>query len=226
MPAKRPTAVLVMAILNMVFGGLALACSLCVGIGIAFVAVAISQPNAAHDPKIRDVKDMFESMNREIPLLMPYLIGNMVFDVIMAIALVVAGIGLLKMRPWARLTSIVYAVLKIAAQVGGLVFTYAYLNPATERWQQNFLARHGQVQAQPGPFGNNPLVQGVAGLIGTVFAIAYAVALLIVMFLPHIRAAFAGRGAVEDYEDKRGREDEEDFGYERRREDEGWGDRP
>jgi hypothetical protein len=223
---KRPTAVLVMAILNMVFGGMGLACSLCLGFSIAFLAIMFNQPDFAKEPGMRDLKDMVESMNREIPWMFPYLIGNAVLDLVLAIVLLVAGIGLLKMRPWARITSIVYAVVRIATQIGGVVFTYGFINPAAERWQQNFLARHGHMQADAGPFGNNPLVQGAMGVVSIAMAVAYAIALLIVMFLPQVRAAFAAPDVAQDYEEKRAAEDEEDFGYERRREDEGWGGKP
>jgi hypothetical protein len=223
MPAKRPTAVLVMAILNFVFGGGNVLCSLCAGVGIAILALMINQPGMANDPNMRELKEVLASMNRDIPLMIPFAIGSAVVGLILSIILIIAGIGLLKLRPWARNLCIFYGVVAILVQIGELLFRILYMGPATEEWQRNFVAHHGQIRPQANnPFASNPAANSVLEVAGTIFGMAYAIALLVVMFLPRVSAAFSGRG-MEDYEQQRLAEDQEEGGYERREREEGDG---
>jgi hypothetical protein len=223
MARKRPTAVLVMAILNFVIGGGGFLCSLCNGIGVAFLALLVNQPGMANDPDIRELREVFSSMMQHVPLFMPFAISSTVAGLLMNILLIVAGIGLLKMGRWGRTLCIVYGVVQILIEIGELVFRIVYLNPAIEQWNRNFAAPHGPMRAQANnPFLSNPAANSAIEVVGTIFGMAYAIALLIIMFLPHVSAAFS-RGDIEDYE-RRQLAEEEEGGYERREPQEGgWG---
>jgi hypothetical protein len=220
MRRKRPTAVLVMAILNMVWGGIWVACYLCIGVLALFVVAVVNQPGAAAKGDAQKFKEVFGSMSREMPGLVALAVGEIVVRFLLAALLIIAGIGLLGVRQWARVASIFYAVATILVMIASLVVTFGYLNPRMEKWQRDFAARHGQVvQQRP----ENPLAQGAGAAVGVVLNVGYSIALLVVLFLPHVSAAFA-EGRRPDYEEDRGAEDE-DLGYERGRGG-GWGDEP
>jgi hypothetical protein len=223
MRKKRPAAVLVMAILNLVYGGLILACYLCIGAFILLAVAVISQPGAANTRDLQQAKEVFGSMAREIPGLVPMLVGEVVLRLFVAVGLIVCGIGLLGMRGWARAGSAVCAVLSILTVVVSFILSVAYIQPAVEQWQRNFAARHGVGGLAPPPPEGNPVAEMTGGLVGAFFHVGYAVALLVVLFLPHVSAAFAGRGGREDYGDWPGAEEDEDLGYERHRGADGWG---
>ena len=220
MARKRPTAVLVLAILNLVFGASSALCYLCVGAVVALVAVALGQPGARQDPALRDLKDALASLNQQAPLLVPGMIADAVFSVVLALLLCLAGLGLLGMRPWARFLCLFCAAADLLAQAGSLVFRYAYVNPAMDRWEQTFRAGHPQMQGDPfSLLGNSPVGDLVAGS-SVFFSAAYDVAILIVLLRPSIAAAFAGGTAPEG---QRAQEDAEadDLDHEWRRPREG-----
>jgi hypothetical protein len=214
MTRQRPTAVLIVAILNLVFGGLGVLAMLCGGLGllllIALAANAPPPPGGGPNP-LKELGDVFA----KIPGYIPYMIVSSVLNSVMAIALIIAGIGLLKMRPWARWTSVGYAVYAIASTIVGLIYTLAVVNPAMAEWQRDFARRQG-AGVQPSTFGSNTAVT----IFSSVLGMAYAVALLIVLFLPHVSAAFAGRSSgpasdmpdrypEDDYDDRRDQGDEQ-----------------
>ena len=63
MPGKRPTPVLVMAIMNMVIGGLQLACQMCAGLGILFLVALLNQRGGAQDAALRDMKESLAALD-------------------------------------------------------------------------------------------------------------------------------------------------------------------
>src|SRR5262249_4727947 len=140
---------------------------------------------------------------------------RLVVGIVLQVLLIVAGIGLLNMKGWARVLSIFYSVLMILMQIGYLVFAIALANPAVHRWQEDFNRRFPGLVAggQSDPATNN-----LFAVIGSVLVILYSVVLLIMMLLPGLSAAFAGRAPAQDYAPGVGDEGED---YERRRRREG-----
>jgi hypothetical protein len=188
MPRKRPTPVTVIAVLNLVFGGIGLACYLCVGAGILLLVMAFEQA-AAQDPKIRDLKEVLDSMSRHVPSLIPFTVGNLIFSLVMTILLVVSGIGLLRMQGWARVLSIFVAVATILEQIAGLVYRFTVLNPGLQAWQREFLAKHPGAVIQENPLGGQ-LSSAVGEILGIVLQLTYSIVLLVIMFTPTVVAAF------------------------------------
>src|SRR5262249_12030748 len=91
---------------------------------------------------------------------------------LLSLFLIVAGFGLLGMKPWARSLSLLYAVLSILLTLGLLAFDLLYLMPAL----------HG------GPPPLNP----VGELIQAVTFLIYPVVTLCVLLSPGVAAAFRG----------------------------------
>lgn len=134
---------------------------------------------------------------------------SMLLTVINGTLLIVCGLGLLKMRPWARTLAIVYAVLATIATIGGVYYAVTYANPGMVKFQQKmaeFQAENARKANQPPPPSFQPSVaQSNAISIGTsVFQLAYPIILLVILYLPHVNAAFAGK-----WQPRRYRDDEE-----------------
>jgi hypothetical protein len=149
-----------------------------------------------------------QSMFDAVPGFIPYTIVGSIMGGLMAVVLIVAGVGLLRLRPWAWWACIVYSVYTILATIVNTVYTMAVVNPAMQQWA----AEHTQPQGAP----QMPMMWGggmsnAITVFGGLFAVAYPIALLIVMFLPQVRAAF-GRGVGQPRYPEEVAEEEDDLG--------------
>lgn len=215
MKKKRPTAVTVMGILNIIFGSLGLLAMLCL---VMCFGIFISMtPDRDMPAGINPFKTMLN-----YPEIRYYFIVSGVVGLITSTILLIAGIGLLRMGNWARITSIGYSVFTILFQLATLFYNIGYFNPAMERWQRDYLERVAEWQRQRGGIGippqqpQNPMMNIGGGIIGAIVGMIYSIVLLIMMLQPHVSAAFTGRGAIDDARDRRD-EDYYDEGFERRR---------
>ena len=94
----------------------------------------------------------------------------------------VAGIGLLGLRPWARTLSIVYAIYAIVINIFDMIIgPFISLAPLLAQ-QQHADARAAAVM--------DPLVVGVLGMVIGFFRLIYPVLLLLFMTRPKMVAAF------------------------------------
>lgn len=200
MTPQRPPVLVVMAVLNFVFGGFGLVALLCLGaIALCFGSMASQAPPGPRGSP-NPMQEMW-GMYQSIPGFIPYTVVTSIMGLVMATLLIVAGIGLLKVRPWARVLCVIYSVYTILATIGGLIYSIAIVNPAIELWQQDLNRRMAGGGPPPPTMGGG--ANNVMSVAGSVMGMAYAIALLVVMFLPVVSAAFAGRSlsAREDPED-------------------------
>ena len=218
MARPRPTSVTVMGILNIIFGSLFLLCYLCNGVSLIMQSSNRGGGfGGANDPGV----ELMNQMQAEIPGFMAYQVGSSLLHLTLSILLLTSGIGLLNMANWARILCIFYAILTILSQIGALIFQLAYVNPAMNRWQQEFIARQGAAgrMGAADPTGNVAM-SNVQSVGGAVIGMIYAIVLLVIMLLPSVSAAFAGRSVYRDDDRERYEDDDEDLGRERRRRDE------
>ncbi len=186
MTPNRPKAVLVIAILNFVFGGLWLLYLTCVGIVVSLFAVIAKNmpPPPPGQPNPMEVLRVFEA----VPGYIQVLIVAGVSAVLIHVVLIVAGFGLLKMRPWGRWASVAYAVVMIVGVIAFTTYTIVFVNPAVIAWAEDFNRKMGAA-APP----QNPTANTFSSAGSSLVYIAYPIALLIVLFMPSVSAAFAGR---------------------------------
>jgi len=108
-----------------------------------------------------------------------YLIAAAVAGILAALVLIAAGIGLLQMKRWARLTSIGYAIFGIVTGVVGIILNVVFVfGPMMTE------ARSG------GPEAAAAIGGLVGGMAGGCIGLVYPILLLIFMTLPNIRNAF------------------------------------
>jgi hypothetical protein len=203
-PKKKPPVITVFGILNIIFGGLGLLGAICGGLAtFAFAQVTMPGPGNPPNP----IKDMLEYMDKHAPLYTTYMIFEIVIGLIMAVILIVAGIGLLKVRPWARWLSIAYAGVRLVLILVGLVLAILIFNPVLADWQADYNKRAVPAGTPPPPSLGSGATNNISAALGSILGAAYSIALLVVMFLPNVRAAFA-RAALP--EDERNLYDDED----------------
>lgn len=161
---QRPTTVTVFGVLNLVFGGLGLLCT-------PISVIMLFQQAQAGNPMSRILE--------ENAAYRVYLIAAAVAGVLAALVLIAAGIGLLQMKPWARLTSIGYAIFGIVMGVVGIILNIVFVFvPMTTQ------AREGGPEAAVAAMGL------VGGMAGGCLSLVYPILLLIFMTRPKIRNAF------------------------------------
>jgi hypothetical protein len=212
-----------MGILNIVFGSLGLLCGVCAVGANAFLSVLASGPKSGVPGAPQDIfKDLLTYMDKNLPGYMAVEIGRGVGLIVLSALLLVAGIGLLGTKSWARWLSVAYALLSIPLHVGWAVFELGFVLPLTQKWQAEFLRKNNMIGAAP---QTENLMGSSIGIIGvTILWVVYALILLIFMFLPGLSAAFnqgrAGRRGrdeqdEDDYEDEEAG-DEDDYDDRRR----------
>src|SRR5437879_1083619 len=185
---ERPVIVLVFAILNIVFGALGIICSFCSGVMIG-VGLGLMNAGGSSVPFTPLPSTLLTNA------IIEYAIGF-----ILAALLTLSGIGLLGMNPWARRLSMATSVLVIVYGLAWSVITIAYTNPKMQEWQAEFQERVRQEQQKQGvsqtanvQVWQSPAMNVAITVLTFLFIIGYAVALLVVMYLPHVSAAFAGK---------------------------------
>jgi len=185
MPPKRPTAVTVLGILNIVFGSLGLAGNLCCGVGLLVFAGAINQAAAQNPQQFQPFKDMIDGITRAAPWLLAYFVAMLIVGTVLGVMLLIGGIGLLKLKNWARILSILVAVLHLLLQAGNFVYNVSVIQPAMVQAQQQMLAQAGAPAPPANPFGN-AFFSG----FGSILSVAYYIVLLVFLLQPRIAAAF------------------------------------
>jgi hypothetical protein len=180
MRRRRPTAVLIIAILHFVFGGIGLLCNVCGGV----MDLAGSPQARAADPQQARRKEVTEQvMSQRIPLYRAYTLGNKISSLLTSLLMIASGVGLLLMQSWGRWLSVVYAVLSILVNLIVLVYTIAFFTPAYEEVFRRLPPQSDQEQLAMS-------ISKVGGPGMACVMLIYPVAVLIVMLLPSIGAAF------------------------------------
>ena len=117
-----------------------------------------------------------------------YLKVSIVLTMIISAVLLVAGIGLLKLMPWARTLSIIYGIVAIIMVFISSIANYFFL-------VQPMLAKAHEEQ---GPQAAAAMGGAIGGMFGGCFGIIYPILLLIFMTRPKVVAAFNPQVSAQD----------------------------
>jgi hypothetical protein len=194
----------------MVFGALGIVGGLCGGAGLLFLFKAMpkfaAQAQAAR-PGTPPMPDFFALLDKHVPGFVTYIWVSLGIAALMGMLLVACGIGLLKMRGWARWGSILYATVTILMQLAGVYFQLtSNMGPAMaayqrelEDWQQQMTPGRPVVQNPALAMYENPTLTTALSIGGALFNMAYPIVLLVILLRPNVRAAFAAQPSPEDY---------------------------
>lgn len=186
-PPKRPVAVLVIAVLHFAFGGFFLMCGLC-GAGFQLIGQNTALVNPGQQaPAMTDDMDRF--IAEKLPYARAVQWAMLAKNLGTALLMIVAGVGLLQMRRWGWILSIVYALLSFLVQPAEVLYNYNVQMPLLVE----FIGR--QPVKTPQEARMISLIQYTATI--TVFLpllfLVYPTVVLIVMLHPKVRAAFRPR---------------------------------
>jgi hypothetical protein len=163
---QRPVSVTIFGVLNIVFAVL--------GILGTLGSLALFMPAMANsgNPIIKLIHDN--------PAYAAWLKVSIVFGLAGCVASLAAGIGLLKLLPWARTLSIVYAIYAIVMNIVGSVANYHFV-------VQPMLA---QAHSSSGPDAAGAMGGAIGGMLGGCFGMIYPILLLVFMLKADVKDAF------------------------------------
>jgi hypothetical protein len=178
-----------MAILNMILAAYLLICGFCVGSDVAIISAASPTAPGAGGVGSADFK---ATVDRESPGWAIILVAYSLMEILLAIILVVSGIGLLKMQNWARWLCLAYAALSFLLALTFTTYVLVVMQPAREHALERDMDRSGQTGASKAGFAVGKTVGTLTNIIGHGFLpVTYAITLGIVMLLPGVGRAFA-----------------------------------
>ncbi len=163
----RPISVTVFGILNLVFAALGLC-----GLGFSIITFMISQNSNMPNPVME--------MMRTNQFYMSYMYAVMLLGLVFTVVLVVAGIGLLRFKPYGRTLSIIYSVYSIVICIVGTAVNYfALVAPLLNDAQKipNAAMRAGAIGG------------AIGGMVGGLLGLIYPVLLLVFMYRRNVMQA-------------------------------------
>ena len=155
-----------LAVLNIIFGGLGL-------FGLFNLIILLIMPPAPPAWMGRDYALMMS-----IPGYKTYAMVGGILQVSMGVLLLACGIGLLRLRDWARNGSMIYAAITVATVVINVVLFLAWQIPAMEA---------------AGVSSSEVNMMRVSGSTGPVLGLVYPVVLLALLTRPMIKVQFGYR---------------------------------
>jgi hypothetical protein len=199
-PAKRPVAVVVVAVLQLVFGCLALGNDALSLAGLDKAVASAGQVNASGQQPL-GLLDVENRLEERVPSYVP---GKQVVagsGIALALLMIGSGVGLLLLRPWGRPLALGYAILSILATGGYLVWFVSAVAPAVTALGREVAAAGGD---QANAMGVVIPVLYIGIPILASLSVVYPIVVLIVLCRQRVRAAFGGvvePAAPEDYRD-------------------------
>ncbi len=181
----RPAAITFLAVANIVFGTLGILCACANSVVMVFRASASNDP----DPFVQQMGQTWEFLVQNIPGYVPIEVGRSIYYLVISALAIVAGIGLLSLRPWARVLSLVYGLTMIFVQIAYFLFFFAFVTPVLKQ----------QLGGGDGLFDS-----GITEIGGGAIVLIYAFVLVIVLFQPGVSAEFyrpALRDVADDWDD-------------------------
>lgn len=185
MRRQRTTTILVLAILHLVGGGIGLLSS-CYSLSmLGITQMSSAPPTTARTPaNPPSSSDILRYYAEHAPGYWVFQIGSLAVDLLLDIMLLAAGVGLLKVQPWARTLSLVYAPLSILFHIAVFIYQIVFLAPLI-----------GDAYAQ------YPAIQVLGAVMQAVLVVVffvsllvciYPVVVLVLLLRPATAAAFRG----------------------------------
>jgi hypothetical protein len=214
---KKPTVVIVLGILHIVFGSLSILCNLCNAGGVAILYFgAMALYNSAPPEGQRELEVIWRSFQDRVPGLIAVVCIDTIGSMLLGLMLLIAGIGLLGVKVWARYLSLAWAVLRVLFLTAMLLYNIVYLQPGIERFSKDMekamddIQRRQQRPGQPPPpkvnFGlggggggsGDSLMNSLMSVLSTAINAVYAIVVFVIMLLPSTGHAFARYNSDED----------------------------
>lgn len=221
----RPALVTVVSVFNIILG---IITPMCVGgCGAMFVWVFSMLRSVPARPGEPNMKEMVDIFAKHYPRYEEIMIGSCVLIGALGLLFIICGIGTLMLKQWARILTIVAALVLILHGLALSGYYFAIVIPNTPKMEKDLLewqaklqeqqrkqiARQGGTPPPPPAFAPNSANQAGNHVfyLGLLLAyVLYGAGNILVMLLPGTRAAFAAAPESDD-------EPRESFSERRRR---------
>lgn len=187
---KRPGSVTFVAIALIVLGGVALAVGLVEVPLLAVIASADAPAGAARGAGQLEHAAVHHAIAREVPGYFPAMIAISIVSLLLGIAQLLCGIGLLKLRPHARTWALWIVLGKLVYALASNGYQAFIVGPVERRIVAANLVPAGEVL----PFDLGAIMGGllvVVEVVTMILQIAIALTLLLVLLSATVRQAFA-----------------------------------
>ncbi len=212
LPPPRPTAVTVLGILHLAYGGLTLLLGLCSGVlfvaGVQNFTFQPPGPAPANAPFPTDLGARQQKfLEQAIPFHYAVQLAQIGAWVVLSTLLVAAGFELLAMRRRGRRLSLLYAVGSIAYQLAGFIYTAVFMLPAMTDFYRQLELEFPRAAPM---FGVSRMALWV-GLLFVPVGLAYPIVVLVLLTRRSVRAAFEGPAGPRILSDTDAPQDSRDF---------------
>ena len=225
---KRPGLVTFVAVVLIILGSLSLLGGVCGGAATVFMAL---QPEPAAPPAPGDIMAPMAQqqhfMAKEVPAYTATQFGILFLELLFGAGQLIAGIGLLRLSPAARMLALFLTVTKLLYALAHHAYQLIFILPAASKLQQQMMA---DMQKMAGPNAPPPPPIDIGGLtqamgmigVGCTFAVQLTIAImiLIVLNMQTTKDAFAGisPGGLPEDDDRlrsrlKGYDEDEDTDY-------------
>jgi hypothetical protein len=212
----RPSSVLVLAVFHFILGGLGILQSF-VAIGVTLLASTMNKaPAAAAGPLAGgqapiSAAAQYQYLDAHLPYWKEADIGFGVLYLVISVLMIAAGAGLVLMKPWGRLLSLVYGVSSILTQTVRMIYLFAIFLPVMLAFYDTML-RSGAGGGPPPGVVAGMKFGVVIGMCVAFLGYIYPILVLILLLRPSVAAAFrgepTGREDFGDRYDRGGRDDD------------------
>jgi hypothetical protein len=190
MAQTRPNSVLVIAIFHFIIGGYGVVQNLCTSVFL--LAGGMDLMSRIGGPQMeKQMKDMQNLMEQKLPFYTLYMFSSLLFGWVFSIMMLVAGVGLLRMRSWGHKLSLAYASISILHKVFVAVYTFLFLLALYDDFPQIMGGAGNQQAAQAMQKMMATMQKSIAGAAPFISMI-YPAVVLFIMLRPSVRAAFRG----------------------------------
>jgi len=223
----------VFGILNLVLGGLSLAGNLCCGLGFAMGYVAIRSVYQSVPPEgQKELDDLWQAFAKNVPGLLPVMIGQVIVALVLAVIQVVSGIGLVRVRGWGRWLCATWGLLEIILVISTMFYQLTYFYPGLqkatddfEKWMDKQEEKQRKMGQAPPPRqkinmgggSGNVIADNAVSIVFSGLYLAYGALVFIFMVLPQTGKAIARYNGLDEEFPGQRQDDFYDDDYQRRR---------
>jgi hypothetical protein len=196
MAVNRPTMVLVVGILQIVFGAMGLMCDLVGGVTLATTGGTGQFNMGGNTPQARRQVEMQQHMERVREEKEPYYkqvaFANLGVSVTLSLMMLLSGIGLVRVEAWGRSLGIGYAVLSLLTKVLTVLYAAAFTVPAMQEVARTLPRQTQEEQIMATTIGATSYIAlGIPLLLAV-----YPAVILFLLCRPAVVEAF-GEGAAD-----------------------------
>jgi hypothetical protein len=204
MPTKRPAIVVIIALMQLGFGGMALFNSVISLTGLQNWLASFAKVGGSIGESLSP-QEIESRLTAAIPYYGLIQLGSDLLGVVLALLMLGSAVGLLRLRPWGRQLTLIYVLGSIAYNIAYYIFAFGMQLPATFTVLDSMPKPAGQEGEMWPTILLAAKISTFVGLGLGSLSILYPLAILIVMFRPAVRAVFRGEEykplEPEDYRD-------------------------